>query len=120
MRFFLFKLIFFVSISIQAQQVTCDDLQEFIEANAWEDSSLSSYILESSWLYKVTKYSYKYKNYIIAEIKIDEYSYRTRSYIFCNIPDNNWTGFKVGYYDDDESYGKRFHKYIMDYQCNCY
>ena len=108
-----------ISPIVNSQEVTCSELREFIEEKGWNDSSLNSYTLESSWLYKVTKYRYNFKNYIIAEIKTDEYSSTTRTYIFCDIPDYNWSGFKQGYYEDEDSYGKRFHKYIMDYQCNC-
>lgn len=109
------------SISSYSQEVSCEDLKNFIEKNGMYQYSLSSYTLNSSWLYKVTCYSYDMKYYVIAEIKANEYSYSTKSYIFCGIPYSNWSNFKNGYnYSDSRTYGERFHAYIIDYQCNCY
>ncbi|NER17017.1 hypothetical protein [Spongiivirga citrea] len=109
----------FCSITI-SQEVSCEDLQEFIEDNGYRKSTLSSYTLDSSWLHKVTAYSYDYKIYVVAEIKKNEYSFSTKTYIFCGIPSQNWSNFQYGSYRESDSYGKRFHKYIMDYLCNCY
>lgn len=39
---------------------------------------------------------------------------------FCGIPIMNWSNFRFGGYGDSKSYGERFHKYIIDYKCNCY
>ena len=103
-----------------AQEVSCTDLQDFIEDYGYEKASLSSYTLNSSWLYKVTAYTYEYKIYVIAEIKTNQYSYSTNSYVFCGIPSQNWQYFQYGGYGDSNSYGERFHKYIFNYQCNCY
>jgi len=103
-----------------SQQVSCDNLLEFIESEGYRKGSLSSYTLNSSWLYKVTAYEYDYRIYVVAEIKKNEYSFSTNTYIFCGIPSRNWSNFRYGDYGDSNSYGKRFHKYIIDYDCNCY
>lgn len=113
-------LVLFASISLMSQNVTCTDLKEFTKENGYYKSSISSYTLDSEWLYKVTAYTYKYKTYVIAEIKTNEYSYTTTEYVFCNVPNQNWSNFNYGSYNDTNSYGKRFHKYIMRYKCNCY
>jgi len=112
-----FSLIGFITYS---QDVSCDDLKNFIKKEAYYKSSMSSYTLNSDWLYKVTAYTYEYKVYVVAEIKASKYSYQTNEYVFCGIPSQNWTNFQYGGYGDSESYGERFHKYIFDYQCDCY
>jgi hypothetical protein len=102
-----------------SQEVKCNDLLDYIVEKGYKKTTLQSYILNSSWLYKVTAYSYDYKIYVVAEIKENEYSYKTNTYIFCGIPSMNWQNFQYGGYGDPTSYGERFHKYILDYQCNC-
>src|SRR5690606_23216627 len=118
-----FSLFLFILLSIYsksfAQSVTCDVLLAFIKQEGFYSSSISSYTLNSSWLYKVTAYTYDYKTYVVAEIKTNEYSYNTTTYVFCGIPTRNWSNFQHGSYGDSDSYGERFHKYIIDYQCDC-
>lgn len=99
---------------------SCEDLLDFIETNGYIKSTISNYTLDSDWLYEVKAYTYNYKIYVVAKIKKSEYSYQTNSYVFCDIPSTNWYNFKNGGYGDSDSYGKRFHKYIFDYKCNCY
>lgn len=108
------------TLSLSSQEVACSDLVDFIEQNGWRSSSVSSYEMNSSWLHRVTMYTYDFKNYVVAEIKESEYSYRTRKYIFCDVPSYNWSSFRFGGYGDTASYGERFHKYIFDYKCYCY
>ena len=122
MKKFLLTILFILAfIGAKAQEVSCEDLKNFIEEKGMYQYSLSNITLKSSWLYKVTCYSYDMKYYVIAEIKANEYSYTTKSYIFCGIPYSNWSNFKNGYnYSDSRTYGERFHAYIIDYQCNCY
>ena len=102
-----------------SSDVSCSELYEFIEENGYRRGSLTDYTMNSSWLKKVTAYSYDYKIYVVAEIKENQYSYRTETYIFCGIPDSNWSKFRNGGYYESDSYGERFHKYIFDYKCNC-
>jgi hypothetical protein len=111
---------FFVfSHNSYSQEIGCDELLEFIKEKGYDKGTISNYTLDSSWLYKVTAYEYEYKTYVVAEIKKNEYSYQTEKYIFCGVPNMNWTNFRFGGYGDLESYGERFHKYIIDYKCNC-
>jgi hypothetical protein len=107
------------SLSLSAQTVSCEKLMDFIETKGMYYSSVSSYTLDSSWLTKVTLYSYDMNYYVIANIKANEYSYTSKPYIFCGIPFRNWLNFKNGGYGDSDSYGERFHKYIFNYQCDC-
>lgn len=108
------------NFSCYSQEVSCTDLLDFIKSKGSYVGSIPNYILDSSWLYEVTAYRYDGNYFAIAKIKENEYSYRTKSYIFCAIPYMNWSNFYYGGYGDSKSYGERFHKYIMDYQCNCY
>lgn len=113
-------LFFFFIQFAHCQKINCDDLKDFIETKGYSKEIFYSYSLNSSWLYKVKAYSYDYKIYVIAEIKENEYSYSTKNYVFCGIPQQNWTNFQFKSYGDSGSYGERFHKYIIDYKCNCY
>jgi hypothetical protein len=122
MKKILFIILFaFTFVGAKAQEVSCEDLKNYIEKEGRYYSSISSYTLNSSWLYKVTCYSYDMKYYVVAEIKANEYSYQTKSYVFCGISFSDWYDFSNGKgYNDKRTYGERFHDYIMDYQCNCY
>ncbi|EDM44950.1 hypothetical protein SCB49_02479 [unidentified eubacterium SCB49] len=106
-------------VKTNGQSVSCQELHDFIVEEGYQSSTVSSYTMNSSWLKKVTKYTYNYKNFVVAEIKKNEYSYQTNTYVFCGISDYNWSQFKYGGYGESDSYGERFHKYIFDYQCNC-
>lgn len=119
MKNILFAIFLLNTAIMSSQEVSCDDLQTFIIKNGYSKASLSSYTLDSEWLYEVKAYTYKYNTYVVAKIKPNEYSYQTKSYIFCGIPSQNWSNFQYGSYGDSESYGQRFHKYIMDYVCDC-
>jgi hypothetical protein len=120
MKKFFLTLLMLISFNSYAQEVSCDDLLDFIKAKGSYVSGLSNYIMNSSWLYEVTAYRYDSKYFVVAKIKENEYSYTTKSYIFCGIPYMNWSNFYYGGYGDSKSYGERFHKYIIDYTCNCY
>lgn len=98
----------------------CDELIEAVESNANHYSSIPSYTLyDSSWLKSVEAYEYDGKLFIIAQIKRDSYGFSAKKYIFCGISKSNWGAFKNGLYDLDKTIGERFHKYIIDYTCNC-
>jgi len=110
--------ILWTTVSV-AQTVTCDELIEFIEKEGYHSGSVSNFEMNSSWLYKVTAYTYDYRLYIIAEVKRNEYSTQTTQYVFCGVPSMNWQNFRFKGYGDSDAYGKRFHKYILEYQCAC-
>jgi hypothetical protein len=106
--------------SIKAQNITCQDLLEFVIDNGRYKGEVSSItLINSSWLKSVKAYEYKGKVYVIAEIKDNEYSYQTSTYIFCGIPLRNWDNFENYFSDTNLSYGQKFHKYIINYKCNC-
>lgn len=108
-----------ISFNSFSQEVSCEDLLDYIKSKGSYVSSVSNLVMQSSWLFEVTAYSYNGNYFVVAKIKENEYSYTTKSYIFCGIPYRNWSSFKFGGYGDSNSYGERFHKYIMDYTCNC-
>ena len=108
------------SIELQAQNVSCAELMDFVEDKGVKNGSMSAISLQSSWLHEVTAYSYKMKIYVVAKIKENEYSLSTSSYVFCGIPNRNWQNFKSWNISGDDNYGKKFHEYIMPYTCNCY
>ncbi|MCA1764350.1 MAG: hypothetical protein ABR574_07730 [Cryomorphaceae bacterium] len=109
-----------LSFNSKAQDVSCDELKDFIVEEGFRKASISSYTLDSEWLHEVTAYTYEMRTYVVAEIKNNAYSYSTNAYVFCSIPSSNWSSFRNGGYGDSDSYGERFHKYIIDYRCNCY
>ena len=100
-------------------QVTCNELLSYVKSNGYVKSTIYSYKLNSKWLNKVTAYSLDNQIFVVAEIKKDEYSYSTSEYIFCSIPNTNWSSFEYKSSGDLETYGERFHKYIIDNVCNC-
>ena len=117
---FLFCLASFIS---NAQEISCNDLIDFIKSKGSKQTELHSYNLDSSWLHNVKLYKYDNKYYVITEIKESEYNiYNTKSYIFCNIHYSNWNSFhsNIANFYSNSTYGERFHKYIKDYLCNCY
>lgn len=118
-RNFIIVVFALVSNIASSQEVDCNELLEFIVENGYKKATLPNYILNSSWLYEVTAYSHEYKTFVVVEIKKNEYSSDTKTYIFCGIPELNWQNFQYGSYGDPTSYGERFHKYIIDYECNC-
>ena len=99
---------------------SCQNLLNYIQQKGYHKDTLSNYTLDSEWLYEGKAYDLNRKIYIIAKIKKNEYSYQTNTYIFCDIPSSNWYNFKNGDYGDSESYGNRFHKYIINHKCDCY
>jgi len=106
-----------------SQETSCQELMQLVKQEGRRFDSVGSYSLyNSSWLKNVEAYKvtieYRDVIFVIAEIKENEYSYRTHKYIFCGVPDSNWRNFKSSYYMES-TYGERFHKYIMDYVCNC-
>jgi hypothetical protein len=97
------------------QKPSCNDLVSYAKKNY--DSEDSPMIISSTMLAKVERYTIDDSSLVIAYIKKDEYDLYGKPYVFCGISDERWTAFKnSGLYD---SWGKSFHKYIIDYTCDC-
>ena len=106
-------------VSAECQSVSCTELKEFVVENGSKVGEVASYqTIYSDWLKSVQAYSYDNILFVVAQIKPNQYSLTFQSYIFCGIPMSNWNNFKI--YDMEPSWGKKLHKYIKDYTCNCY
>ena len=109
-----------LSLLLHAQQTSCESLIEYVEENGYKKGSVGAMqLLQSTWLKNVEAYSINNSIVVIAEIKKDSYGFSTKQYIFCGIPESNWEYFS-GFYSLTTTYGERFQKYIIDYQCDCY
>lgn len=93
------------------QDVKCNELINIIKTEGDFQNRVNNYNLtESSWLEEVESYSYKNKLFILAQLN-------KKKYIFCRVPSSNWKKFKSTI--TDSSYGEKFHKYIMNFKCEC-
>ena len=120
-KFCLLKFLFLLPFSLCSQSVSCEDLMEYVKKEGYRKGSVTSILLiDSSWLNEVEAWKVDDVMAVIAEIKKDQWGISTQKYIFCGIPSSNWSAFQYGTYDYGSTYGERFHKYIMDYKCNCY
>jgi hypothetical protein len=72
----------------------------------------------SSWLTKIEGYWVPDAEAIFVVISKKNSFGEISSYIYCDIPLKNWQNFAK--YDTDPSWGRKFHKYVEDYPCNCY
>jgi len=103
-----------------SQNVSCTQLLDYVESNGRYKGSVSSLSLyDSSWLNEVKAYTIDGNLAVVAKIKKNQYDLSGKKYVFCGIPSSNWDAFYYGTYDYGLSYGERFHKYIMDYVCEC-
>lgn len=118
----LFLILIFGTTILSAQEVSCSDLMNYVEKEGYKKGNLNSLQLVSSdWLNSVTAYEIEDVIVVVAEIKKPgNLIYNTKKYIFCGIPSSNWNSFYYGLSDIGKSHGERFHKYIYNYQCNCY
>lgn len=99
---------------------SCVELIKNVKSEAKFIDEVSQVFTNSQWLKGVKLYQYDDTYFVIASIKAkNDYSYSGKEYIFCGISKTQWTSFKTGIYDVDLTYGERFHKYIIEYQCNC-
>ena len=113
--FFIFS---FSTITYKSQaKVNCDDLTKYIIEHYAEKDDLRM-IVNSTLLIKASWYEYDGNGFVIAYIKKNEIDFNGVPYIFCGISKNRWEAFKKEGFSN-LSYGKAFHKYIMDYTCNC-
>ena len=117
----IFYIVFFTFSSLSfSQDISCSELLDFVKQNGYSSGSVDSFTMQSSWLHRVTQYSYDSMNFVVAEIKENEYSFNTKKYIFCGVPSYNWSQFRFGGYGMSNSYGERFHDLIFPYKCDCY
>ena len=103
--------------NINIPQTTCEELIRYTKSEGSRFGSVGALsLMNSEWLKNVEAYKVDDVLVVIAAIKTES-SYFSKDYIFCNVPEYNWHLFSS--YFGTESYGERFHKYIMDYQCSC-
>jgi hypothetical protein len=120
MKIFTFMISMCLSVLLHAQQTSCESLIEYVEENGSKKGSVGAMqLLQSTWLINVDAYTINNTLVVIAEIKKDSYGFSTKQYIFCGIPESNWEYFS-GFYSLTSTYGERFQKYIIEYQCDCY
>lgn len=104
-----------------AQSVSCEDLMRYVQQEGYNKGTVNTVqLISSSWLSEVKCYSIDNTLVVIAEIKRDQWGINKKKYVFCGVPSTKWDAFCFGYYDSGKTYGERFNKYIIDYQCNCY
>jgi hypothetical protein len=117
MKSILIPLLVFISFhSISAQNISCSELSRVITKDYSRKEKVKP--LMSSMLAKATWYEYEGMGFVIAYLKENDYDLNGSPYIFCGISNQRWTKFKNnGLFGS--SYGKAFHKYIMEYTCNC-
>lgn len=100
-----------------SQNVSCENLMRVVKSEASYYGEVSSITLISSeFLKEVKAYEYEETLFVIATFQPRPNEIFPRTYIYCGIPYSNWNSFKNGW---NESYGERFHQYIIDYVCNC-
>jgi len=104
------------SVGVFSQEVSCNELLNYVKSKDSYPQTVNCY--NSSLLAKVKRYEVDGVGIVVAYIKENEYDYRGKPYIFCGISSYTWINFTSdGTYN---SWGKAFHKYIMDNKCNCY
>ena len=117
---FLITLIFAFKIS-NAQEVSCPELMKYVKSKGFLKDFVVPAVTahNSSWLIRITAYNIENTIAVIAKMKTNDYG-GSKEYVYCGIPQNNWFNFTSIMTSSDNSYGKRFHKYINPYKCDCY
>ena len=119
----LFALLFFIFINSYSQKaISCIEIVKKIETNNKLLGTVSSLELlyDVPWLKEVRCYESENDVYVIADFYLDDIFYSTKKYVYCNIPKVNWESFSKQCCPLDlDGYGKKFHKYIADYKCDC-
>jgi hypothetical protein len=112
----------FVTIGKSQNAISCDKLIEVVSDKCYKLGGLTPLqLIQSDWLYRVDAYECDENIFVIADIRVKNgYFNETKSYIFCGIPKENWDNFTRLLVDINLSHGEKFHKYIIDYKCNCY
>ena len=101
-------------------KIHCEDLIAYATVNGKKIGSVSSLsLINSSWLKEVEAYNFEDNILVVATIKTETWQLQGKKYIFCGIPKENWEVFYNSYYDIGKTYGEKFHKYIIEYECDC-
>lgn len=108
-------MLFVATAYCSGQGIECQELSKVVMSNY--DYSDNTSCLGSTMLVKAEYYEYNNMGFVVAYIKDNKYDYSGNPYIFCGISSNTWIMFKSG--GVTGSWGKSFHKYIMDNKCNC-
>lgn len=117
--FLLLTFSFLLNFNAFSQTYSCGEIADLVEREGFKWGSLDSYKLKSSWLRSAVCYKYDGILFVIAEMKDDDLSNSYRRYIFCGIPEDNWLRFENAIFDPGYTRGQLFHRYIIDYGCNC-
>ena len=108
-------LLFVFSNTTKAQDVSCSELVTYVKSKAYPSSQTC---FGSSFLAKVDRYEVDGNGLVIAWIKKNEMDFTGKPYIYCGISSTTWSYFtSAGMMG---SWGKAFHQYIKDNNCNCY
>ena len=100
----------------KAQSVSCQELFEVVTSDY--DNSDQTSCFGSTMLAKAEYYEYNNVGFVVGYIKSNDFDFDGSPYIFCGISSYTWSSFKSD--GMTGSWGKSFHKYIMDSKCNCY
>ena len=104
------------SFLVNAQSISCEEATQYIIKNL---PRLESQIcFSSSMLTKVEYYKLNSEEtgYVVAYIKQNDNDIFGKPYLFCGISLQRWQDFKFA---GIISWGEAFHKYIINYTCNC-
>lgn len=115
-RLLLFLLLFNFLDGINAQNISCNELYNYVVENYDYEDSMSCF--NSSVLARAEYYEVDGYGFVVAYIKEYDYDYKGKPYIFCSISSYEWINFKSE--GISNSWGKAFHKYIRDNTCDCY
>lgn len=104
----------------KAQDISCEKLMSYVKLHGYYKGRVDPWMTNSSsWIWSVSAYSIENKIAVVATLKTNNYGGK-KDYVFCGIPEKNWYNFTSIMISSNSSYGKRFHKYIMPYKCDCY
>ena len=104
----------FGCIDSYSQSMSCQEVFDIVTSKY--DRKESTTCFGSTMLVKVDYYTLDNNGFVVAYIKSNDYDFSGKPYIFCGISSMTWINFKVY---GMNGWGEAFHKYIMDYKCNC-
>lgn len=107
----------FFTLCINAQDISCSELLDIVTSKY--DSKKTAHCYTSTMLIKVNYYKLDGHGFVVAYIKKNDYDFRGTPYVFCGITNSKWNSFTFDA-TYGGSWGKSFHKNIIDNTCNCY